>query len=60
MKKKDFHVNGYSVDANNGRLLIKKEEAKASKDEPVTIKIANYALLESGYTEYWESIEKKI
>lgn len=29
--------------------------AATPTDQPVTIKIANYALLESGYTEFWET-----
>ncbi|MBE9389348.1 ABC transporter substrate-binding protein [Vagococcus salmoninarum] len=42
---------------SSGKKGNKEETAKPG--EPVTIKIANYALLESGYTEYWEGIEKK-
>ena len=59
MKKKIFMLMATALTLTMVGCSSKKEEAKASKDEPVTIKIANYALLESGYTEYWESIEKK-
>ncbi len=30
----------------------------AGTDEPVTIKVANYALLEKGYTEFWEGAKE--
>ena len=31
--------------------------ADVGTDEPVTIKFANYALLEKGYTEFWEGVK---
>lgn len=34
------------------------EKPSVSTDEPVTIKVANYALLEKGYTEFWEGAKK--
>lgn len=32
-------------------------EADALSDEPVTIKFANYAILEAGYAEFWEGVK---
>lgn len=32
-------------------------ESQVLGDEPVTIKFANYAILEAGYTEFWEGVK---
>lgn len=45
------------ADKNDDKGSSQTDDETGKSDEKVTIKIANYALLESGYTEFWESVK---
>ena len=34
------------------------ETSEATADSPVTLKVANYALLESGYEDFWAGVKE--